>query len=100
MEKWYGKICYKVSVGVKLQKEKSRKNQTKLWNFNDPLGWEKFRMLTGSESSVWFMWESLGNTEESYQLWKKQLNDIIHQCFRKKKIQKDKNCLIGRQGSL
>ena len=66
------------------------KTKTKVWNFNDPLGWEKFRMLTGYESSVRFMWESLGNTEESYQLWKKQLNDIMHQCFRKKKIQKDK----------
>ena len=47
-------------------------------------------MLTECESSVQFMWESLGNTEESYQLWKKQLNDIMHQCFREKKIQKDK----------
>ena len=47
-------------------------------------------MLAACESSVQFMWESLGNTEESYQLWKKQLNDIMHQCFRKKKIQKDK----------
>ena len=47
-------------------------------------------MLTGSESSIRFMWESLGNTEESYQLWKQQLNDIMHQCCRRKKIQKDK----------
>ena len=83
-------MCYKVSVKVKLQKEKSRNNQNKVWNFNDPLGWEKFRMLTGGESSVRFMWESLGNTEESYQLWKKQLSDIMHQCFCKKKILKDK----------
>ena len=47
-------------------------------------------MLTECESSVQFMWESLGNTEESYQLWKKHLSDIMHQYFRKKKIQKDK----------
>ena len=28
------------------------KKQTKVWNFNDPLGLEKFRMLTECESSV------------------------------------------------
>ena len=72
------------------RKRNQEKTKTKVWNFNDPLGWEIFRMLTECESSVQFMWESLGNTEESYQLWKKQLNDIMHQCFRKKKIQKDK----------
>ena len=71
-------------------KRNQEKTKTKVWNFNDPLGWEKFRMLTGCESSVRFMWESLGNTQESYQLWKKQLNDIMHQCFHKKKIQKHK----------
>ena len=54
-------------------------------------------MLTGCESSVQFLWESLGNTEESYQLWKKQLNDITHQCFCKKKIQKDRKMFFYRE---
>ena len=65
------------------RKRNQEKTKTKVWNFNDPLGWEKFHMFTGCES-FWFMLESLGNTEESYQLWKEQLNDIMHQCFRKK----------------
>ena len=46
------------------RKRNHEKTKTKVWNFNDPLGWEKFRMLTGCESSVRFMWESLGNTED------------------------------------
>ena len=50
------------------RKRNQEKTKTKVWNFNDPLEWEKFRVLTECESSVQFMWESLGNTEESYQL--------------------------------
>ena len=82
-QKVFRSLCYKVSDGVELQKRNQEKTKTKVWNFNDPLGWETFRMLTECESSVQVMWESLGNTEESCQLWKKQLNDIIHQCFAK-----------------
>ena len=37
------------------RKRNQEKTKTKVWNFNDPLGWEKFRMLTGCEASVWFM---------------------------------------------
>ena len=63
-------------------------------------GGNNFACSLECESSVQFMWESLGKTEVSYQLWKKHLNDIMPRCFRKKKIQKDKNCLLGRQGGL
>ena len=79
-------IRFQMELNYRKRKQEKAKTSLEL----DSLGWEKFRMLTECESPVQFMWESLGNTEESYQLWKKHLNDIMHQCFRKKKIQKDK----------
>ena len=46
------------------------------------------------------MWESLANTDEFYQLWKKHLNDVMHQCFLRKKIQKDKKLFDRETGEL
>ena len=57
-----------------------------VWNFNDPKGWEKFHSLTDSLNLNKPLWKTNDHVELSYQSWKGELESILHQCFKKKRI--------------
>ena len=60
------------------------------WNFNDPLGWEKFHKLTSSDMSLVWCWDYSYSVDVSYDIWSKKLTSILRKCFKKKRIRKDK----------
>ena len=41
------------------------------WNFNDPLGWEKFHKLTSSDTSLVCCWNDSHGADVSYDIWSK-----------------------------
>ena len=60
------------------------------WNFYDPLGWEKFHKLTGSDMSLVWCWDDSYSADVSYDIWSKRLTSVLRKCFKKKHIRKDK----------
>ena len=57
----------------------------KVWNFSDPEGWKKFCTVTKS-LDVSDMWSVGKNIENAYQTWKRKFNNVLHKCFRKKRV--------------
>ena len=49
----------------------------KVWNFNGPEDWTKFCTLTKS-LDVPDMWSVGKNIEDTYQTWKRKLNNALH----------------------
>ena len=39
------------------------------WNFNDPLGWEKFHKLTSRDMSLVWCWDDSYSADVSYDIW-------------------------------
>ena len=60
------------------------------WNFNDPLGWEKFHKLTSRDMSFVWCWDDSYSADVSYDIWSKKLTSVLRRCFKKKCIKKDK----------
>ena len=71
---------------MKTFEQKQASEKIKVWNFNDPEGWEKFSKLTELSTILSDMWQVGHHTEISYQKWKNNLNRILHLCFEKKRI--------------
>ena len=53
---------------AKLKKVGSRETT---WNFNDPLGWEKFHKLTSRAMSLVWCWDDSYSADVSYDIWPK-----------------------------
>ena len=60
------------------------------WNFNDPLGWEKFHKLTSSDMSLVWCWNDSYSADVSYDICSTKLTSAPRKCFKKKCIRKDK----------
>ena len=60
--------------------------RTKVWNFKNPEGWDKFCQMTKSSDEFKKPFDMDEHVEISYQNWKKKLNSILHACFKKKRI--------------
>ena len=69
---------------MKAFEQKQASDKIKVWNFNDPEGWEKFSKPTEPSTIFSYMWQVGHHTEISYQKWKNNLNRILHLCFRKR----------------
>ena len=72
-------------MNLKSSEQAKSSKRIKVWNFNDPEGWKKFCTLTKSldVSDIW----SVGkNIEDTYQTWKRKFNNVLHKCFRKKRV--------------
>ena len=82
----------KFCMDMKAFEQKQASDKIKVWNFNDPEGWEKFNKLIIIEPStiVSEMWQVGHHTEISYQKWQNNLNGILHLCFKKKRIRCNK----------
>ena len=97
-DKRYSDHCaVKFCMNMKAFEQKQASD--KIWNFNDPEGWEKFNKLTEPSTIVSDMWQVGHHTEISYQKWQKNLNGILHLCFKKKRIWFTKGIIIRRLDS-
>ena len=69
------------------------------WNFNDPLGWEKFHNLTSRDMSLVWCWDDSCSADVSYDIWSKK-SSTLRKCFKKKRVRRDKprSLLDKRQG--
>ena len=74
----------KFCMTMKAFEQKQASKKIKVWNFNDPEGWEKFGKPTEPSTILSDMWQVGHHTEISYQKWKNNLNRILHLCFRKR----------------
>ena len=61
-----------------------------VWNFNDDKGWEKFRELTGNDSSLLEIWKGGNIVQICYRNWQSRLNRFLGMCFKKKRINERK----------
>ena len=85
--KRYSDHCaIKFCMNMKAFEQKQASDKIKVWNFNDPEGWEKFSKLTKPSTILSDMWQVGHHTEISYQKWQNNLNGILHLCFKKKRI--------------
>ena len=75
----------KFSMNLRSLEQAKSSKRIKVWNFNDPEGWKKFCMVTESldVSDMWSVWKNIENT---YQTWKRKFNNVLHKCFRKKRV--------------
>ena len=71
---------------MKAFEQKQVSEKIKVWNFNDPEGWENFSKLIEPSTFLSDMWQVGHHTEISYQKWQNDLNGILHLCFKKKRI--------------
>ena len=71
---------------MKAFEQKQASEKIRVWNFNDPEGWEKFSKLTETSTILSDMWQVGPHNELSYQKWQNNLNRILHLCFTKKGI--------------
>ena len=67
-----------------LEQAKSSK-RIKVSNFHDPEGWKKFCTPTKS-LDVSDKWSVGQNIEDTYQTWKRKFNNVLHECFHKKRV--------------
>ena len=66
--KRYSDHCaIKFCMNMKAFEQKQASDKIKVWNFNDPEGWEKFNKLTEPSNIVSDMWQVGHHTEISYQ---------------------------------
>lgn len=75
-----------IKCNISTKKLGNRINTGNIWNFNDDVGWEKFRASTEKCSSLKKVWEKCSDVNRSYEKWCKKLNKILHQCFTKKRV--------------
>ena len=75
----------KFSMNLKSLEQAKSSKRIKVWNFNDPEGWKKFRTVTKS-LDVSDMWSVGKNIENTYQTLKRKFNNVLHKCFRKKRV--------------
>ena len=59
---------------MKAFEQKQGYEKIKVWNFNDPEGWEKFSKLAEPSAILSDMWQVGHHTEISYQKWQNILN--------------------------
>ena len=86
--KRYSDHCaIKFYMNMKAFEQKQASEKIKVWNFNDPEGWEMFSKLTEPSTILSDRWQVGYHTEISYQKWQNNLNRILHLCFKKKRIQ-------------
>ena len=74
----------------KKDREKDRGKRKLVWNFNDPLGWQKLHRITSSDRSLLQCWQNNNDLEINYEIWSKKINVILRECFKKRRIQNDK----------
>ena len=60
--------------------------RTKVWNFKNPEGWDKFCQMTKSYDKFKIPCDKDEHVEISYQNWKKKFDSILHACIKKKRI--------------
>ena len=75
----------KFSMNLKSLEQAKSSKRIKVWNFNDPGGRKKFYTLTKS-LDVSDMWSVGKNIEDTYQTWKRKFNNVLHKCFRKRRV--------------
>ena len=79
-------MCYKIfnDFEIIIEQAKSSKRM-KVWNFNDLEEWNKFCTITKSldVSDIWSVGKNIENT---YQTGKRKFNNVLHKCFRKKRV--------------
>ena len=60
--------------------------RTKVWNFKNPEGWDKFCQITKSSDEFKKSCDKDEHVEICYQNWKKKFNSILHARFESKRI--------------
>ena len=75
-----------VHMSVNKHSKKDRGKRKLVWNFNDPLGWEKYHKITGGDRSLLQCWQNDNDPEINYEIWFKKVNVILRECFKKKRI--------------
>ena len=56
-----------------------------VWNITSD-GSSKFKELTENNKSLESMWQDAVSIESSYNKWFKQINSILHKCFKKRRV--------------
>ena len=75
-ERYSDHCAIKFCKTMKAFEQKQASDKIKVWNFNDPEGWEKFSNPTEPSAILSDMWQVGHHTEISYQKWKNNLNRI------------------------
>ena len=73
-------------MNMKDFEQKQASERIKVWNFNDPEGWEKFSKLTESSAILILsdMWQVGHHIEISYEKWQNNLNGMYTCALRKR----------------
>ena len=93
-------VLLSVCMTMKAFEQKQASKKLKVWNFNDPEGWETFSKLTEPSTVLNDMWQVGHRTEISYQKWQNNLNRTLHLCFKKKRIRCTKGIYNKEIGQL
>ena len=96
-----------VHMSVNKHSKKDRGKRKLVWNFSDPLGWQKFHKITSSDRSLLQRWQNDNDLEINYEIWYKKVNVILRECFKKwhievvqKKVHKFKTIYICSENRL
>ena len=77
-------IKFQLDLGVKKPNKSSKRR--KVWNFDNPQDWNKFKTLTSNDSTLQEIWHDSTSVERRYEHWSSRLNSILHKCFPKKRL--------------
>ena len=73
-----------VELNIKLSSE-IKTDRFNVWNITSD-GLSKFKELTENNKSLESMWQDTVSIESSYNKWFKQINSILHKCFKKRRV--------------
>ena len=76
-----------VHMPINKHSKKHRGKRKLAWHFNDPLGWEKYHKITSSDRSLLQCWQNDNDSKINYEIWSKNVNVILRECFKKRRIQ-------------
>ena len=77
-------IKFQLDLGVKKPNKFSKRR--KVWNFDNPQDWNRFKTLTSNDSTLQEIWHESSSVERRYEHWISRLNSILHKCFPKKRL--------------
>ena len=77
-------IKFQLDSGVKKPNKFSKRR--KVWNFDDPQDWNRFKTLTSNDSTLQEILHDSSSVERRYEHWSSRLNSILHKCFPKKRL--------------
>ena len=72
-KRYYDHYAANFCMNMKAFEQKQASEKIKVWNFNDPESWEKFRKLTKPSTILSDTWQVGHHTEISNQKWQNNL---------------------------